>query len=198
MGCCPLILTDIMDECESVLQILDGLVLTDRLETGSEYPEQLFRQDASDIEFARAAIEADLPLLGLGRGSQMINVALGGQLSTPFDAGANDATLSSQDSSRVAREIGDHREHDVAIAPNSKLRRIIGPALRVRCRHMRRIEFLGTDVVAVGEARDGTVEAIEVPKRSFIIGTQWTPQPGATTLALMESLFEAARVRSVT
>jgi putative glutamine amidotransferase len=139
--------------------------------------------DAAELALARAADERGLPLLGVCRGLQAINVARGGTLH---------------------QHVADHRQagaasetvHTVAVAPGSKLAALTGGGtLAVNSFHHQAAADLGSGLRAVAAAPDGTVEGLEDPARPFVVGVQWHAEAlvaRPAQLALFEGLVAAA------
>ncbi|MGB9799311.1 MAG: gamma-glutamyl-gamma-aminobutyrate hydrolase family protein [Thermanaerothrix sp.] len=179
-----------------VLQRLDGLLLTG----GADVDPALFGgqphpsvygvdacRDATEIALVRMAVENGWPFLGICRGIQVINVALGGTLYTdlPDQLGTQVAHRS--------EEVG----HLVRIDPSSRLASVVNTAeLRVNSYHHQGIERLAPGLKAVGWAPDGLIEAVEVPGHPFGLGVQWHPERRLDFpphLALFEALIQAAQ-----
>lgn len=144
-------------------------------------------RDASELALARAALAHGVPLLGICRGMQVINVALGGtlhadhsELPAPADRhpGGDWDRWDDVVSARLAGRPGPgHPSHDVTTAPGTRLAEIVGPALHVNSYHHQSIDRLGDGVVAAARAPDGVVEAIEVPGAAAeTIAVQWELQ----------------------
>ncbi|MEU4225236.1 gamma-glutamyl-gamma-aminobutyrate hydrolase family protein [Nonomuraea sp. NPDC026600] len=133
-------------------------------------------QDGFDLEVARQAMAAGLPLLAVCRGLQVVNTALGGTLEQ--DAGD-----------------GGHRHfvHPVALLPGSLLEGITGvQKVTVSCYHHQRVTLAGAGLVATAEAADGTVEALEAPAlASWFAAVQWHPEDGAHQDPVQQALFDA-------
>jgi putative glutamine amidotransferase len=141
--------------------------------------------DAFELAVARHADAAGLPLLGICRGAQTLNVARGGSL---------------------IQHLEDHRQttpgwkvaHDVAVEPGSRLAQALGAdAVSVNSFHHQAVERLGDGLRAVAWAPDGTVEGIEGANGRFVLGVQWhaetldeVERPQARLFA---ALVEAAR-----
>jgi len=171
---------------DATLDALDALVLAGgadvdpaaygaephRCTTGTR-PER----DAAEIPLARRALERDMPLLGICRGMQLMNVALGGTLiqHLPDDVGHSDHR----------RQLGsfENADHDVRLAPGSLAARACGELLHAtKSHHHQAVERLGDGLVASGwSVLDDLVEAIEVPDARFALGVQWHPEvdPGS-------------------
>ena len=138
----------------------------------SEYDVDL-EQDAFDLAIARVALGSDLPLLAICRGTQAVNIALGGDLTQDMDT--------------------DHRHHvhPLTITPSSALTKITGPQMRASCYHHQCVGRLGNGLVATAYAEDGTVEAVELPgRRGWFLGTQWHPEDTAADDPTQASIFK--------
>ena len=168
------------------LDLLDGLVLaggadidpasygeTTHAETVDTVPER----DAFEIALTRAAIERDLPVLGICRGMQLINVALGGALRQhlPDHSGHEEHR----------RVIGsfDGSEHDVRLVAGSLAARAAGELEHcTKSHHHQGVERLGEGLLVSGVfVRDELPEAIELPGRRFVLGVQWHPEADPTS-----------------
>ena len=137
-------------------------------------------QDAFDLAVARWALDAGVPLLAVCRGWQLVNVALGGDLEQHM----------------VEPHL--HRLHDVTVEPGVELASVVGSRASVSCFHHQRVRRLGSGLVPVATADDGTVEAAVLPSASgWFLGVQWHPEDTVdgdpAQLRLFESLVDAAR-----
>lgn len=152
-------------------------------------------RDAYEMELLHEFMEAKKPVLGICRGMQLINVALGGSLFQD---------LPTQCPGAVAHESGeyDRNAHSVAFAENSQLVRWFGGAAggRVASIHHQAINRLGRDLAMEAHAQDGVVEAIRGTGRGFVFGVQWHPefhqQAGIELLdcaPILEAFLAAAR-----
>jgi putative glutamine amidotransferase len=144
------------------------------------------RADRDDSEFAlvQAALEAGLPLLGICRGLQVLNVALGGTLfqHLPESIGVLDHGPSP----------GVFGRSTVKVAPGSRLAGLLGTeTLTVPCHHHQSIDRLGGGVTPTAWSADGVIEAIEVPAHPFAVGVQWHPEADQG-LSLFRALVAAA------
>lgn len=133
-----------------------------------------------DLAALRAALSADLPVLGVCSGAQLLNVLHGGDLHQHLpDAGFG----------------LDHREtHDVHTAGGTLARRVMGDSPGVISEHHQAVSRLGRGLRVTSVAPDGLVEALEVPGRRFALGVQWHPERCETGagVRLAEALVEAA------
>jgi len=178
----------------SLLDRLDGLVLSgggdiDPARYGADRdpatdPANPGRDDA-EIELARQAIAAGLPLLGICRGLQVVNVALGGTLHQHLPA------LVGHDGH--SPEQHGYGSHKVSVAAGSELADILGRSeAAVPTHHHQSVGRLGEGLVATAWTDDGTVEAAELAEpASFMIAVQWHPEAG-DDLSLFGALAAAA------
>lgn len=151
-------------------------------------------RDEYELELVRRAIDANLPLLAICRGAQVLNVACGGTLvqHIPDQIG----TLVNH----MVREPPHAIAHDVWITSGSLLEtllkeRLDGDTCAVNSRHHQAPAALGKGLVVTATAPDGVIEAIENPSKSFCLGVQWHPENFYRTgefRALFEGLVKAA------
>jgi putative glutamine amidotransferase len=146
-------------------------------ETGRTWPER----DRFELGLTHAALERDMPVLGVCRGMQMLNVALGGTLDQHLD-----------DCETHRHTPGAFSDHEVRLAQDSLAARVVGSEqTAVKSHHHQGIGELGEGLVAVGWA-DDVVEAIELPGKRFALGVLWHPEEDERS-NVIGSLVEAAR-----
>jgi putative glutamine amidotransferase len=184
---------------DDVLDGLDGLLLAggadiDPAMYGAErHPKTVNTRpdrDRAEIAIARRALERDVPLLGICRGMQLLDVALGGTLvqHLPDDVGHTDHR----------RSLGsfDNADHDVRLAPGSLAARAAGETLHAtKSHHHQGVRDIGDGLDVTGWATvDDLPEVLEDPTRRFALGVQWHPEadPDSTVIT---ALVEAARRR---
>jgi len=141
-------------------------------------------RDDAEIALFRAALAAGTPILGICRGVQLMNVALGGTLIQHLpDAVGHDGHSPTP---------GTMAEHKVTVgAPGSRLAGILGEgAQMVPTHHHQGIGRIGAGLIATAWAEDGTVEAVEIDGQ-FALGVQWHPEAGNHP-TLIRALIEAA------
>ena len=152
-------------------------------------------RDAYELELARRAIEADLPLLAICRGIQVLNVARGGTLIQHIPDELQDGL------NHTLREPAYAIAHDVWVTDGSLLEQLMrerleGDTLPVNSRHHQAVKALGEGLVMTGTAPDGVIEAVEDPRRRFCLGVQWHPENFYRTgefRAIFEAFVAAAR-----
>lgn len=158
-----------------VLRVLDGLVLSggadlDPALYGAEAePLTVSRpeRDAAELVLARAALERDLPVLGVCRGMQLLTVAAGGTLHQHLP------DVLGHENHRPAPAVYGHQE--IAFESGSRIAALMGEDRSVRCYHHQGVAEPGSLVVS-GRAADGLVEAVEDPAKLFALGVQWHPE----------------------
>ncbi len=154
----------------------------------AEDPDRL--RDAYEVVLVREALRRGMPLLGICRGMQVMNVALGGDLRQhlPEHLGA--------DTHRRTTGTFAGNEHLVALTPGSLAARAAGETThRVPSHHHQAIDRLGDGLMVTGVAvDDGIPEAIEVPGRRFVLGVQWHPEADPSS-PVIAALVDAARDR---
>ncbi|HEY1689674.1 MAG TPA: gamma-glutamyl-gamma-aminobutyrate hydrolase family protein [Solirubrobacteraceae bacterium] len=147
-------------------------------------------RDAVEIALVRAAIAQDVPLLGICRGMQLINVALGGTLMQhlPERFGHDD---------HLRREgTFDGADHDVQLQQGTLIAAIAGETLHsTKSHHHQGVERVGEGLVVTGTAPvDDLPEALELPGRRFVLGVQWHPEADPSS-PVVGAFVDAARQR---
>ena len=184
-----------IEDPDPLLDPLDGLILAGGVDLGpanyganhhpeTDPPNEL--RDAFELALARRALEREIPLLGICRGMQVMNVAAGGTLHQhlPDVVGHNDH--------RVVP--GTFGEHEVRLADGSLAARAAGEEQHVtKSHHHQGVDVIGDGFVVTGwSSIDELPEAIEDPGRRFALGVQWHPEADETS-RLIAALVEDAR-----
>ena len=121
-----------------------------------------------EIQLVRLALARELPVFGICGGAQVLNVALGGALYQD---------IPSQVPKAYKHSGSPERAHTVDIVPNTRLAAILGmPEMRVNSLHHQAVKVPGQGLVVSASARDGVIEAVEIPGRPFVLGVQWHPE----------------------
>lgn len=132
-------------------------------------------RDTVELELTKWALEDGKPLLGLCRGLQVINVALGGSLHQDLEAQYPRGIK--HDYFPTAGFSRDYLAHEVEIASGSRLARVFDARrVTVNSMHHQGIRDLGQDLVATAYAPDGLIEGIEFGDDQFVVGVQWHPE----------------------
>jgi putative glutamine amidotransferase len=149
-------------------------------------------RDRYEIALARTAASTGQPLLGICRGAQIFNVALGGTLQPHVP------DMTDQRHDWYPDIPDDYLAHPVRIEEDSRLARIIGkPIVNVNSLHHQAVLKPGEGLQAVAHSPDNVIEAIELTAHPFAIGVQWHPEALHATqpeaLAIFKALVDAAR-----
>ena len=165
---------------EAVCKSLGGLILTG----GPDINPRAYHQepliglkeidDAADqmeIAFARLALQRDLPILGICRGLQVLNVAMGGSLYQDLATQKPDAINHTPAADRAVHT------HHVCIEPGTRLHGILQRRrLWVNSQHHQAIRDPAAELVPSAHAADGVIEAAEAPRHRFVVAVQWHPE----------------------
>jgi gamma-glutamyl-gamma-aminobutyrate hydrolase PuuD len=189
----PLLVPPSTDAVKETLDALDGLILSggadldpetygaeSHPETNGVRPER----DAAELALLQGALARDMPVLAVCRGSQILNVACGGDLvqHLPEVVGHE----------RHKETPGVFADHGVEILSGTRLGEVIGEHAPVKSHHHQGYGRLGEGLREAARAEDGTVEAIEDPSKRFALGVLWHPEEGEDA-ALFRALVDEAR-----
>jgi putative glutamine amidotransferase len=189
----PLVVPPCDEGVEETLDALDGIVFSG----GSDLDPGLYGQDAhpatkgvvaerdrAELALLQAALARDVPVLAICRGSQVLNVARGGDHlhHHPHEVGHQ----------RQSETPGVFGDHEVRVDGGSRLGAVLGDHAPVKSYHHQGLGAVGQGLAAVGWAEDGTLEAVEDPTRRFALGVLWHPEAG-DDLRLFEALVAEAR-----
>jgi putative glutamine amidotransferase len=147
-------------------------------------------QDSFEISLLNAALNLDLPVLAVCRGMQLANVVLGGSLVQHLGelANASDLLAHAPKQFPVGEEFA---LHQVNIEPGSKMALALGATqIKGASFHHQGIAELASDLIAVGHAPDGILEAVE-HRTKWLLGMQWHPEDTAATDSLQQNLYNA-------
>ncbi|MET8978606.1 gamma-glutamyl-gamma-aminobutyrate hydrolase family protein [Streptomyces sp. NPDC004539] len=133
-------------------------------------------RDAWESALIEAALSAGVPLLGICRGMQLLNVTLGGTLVQHMDG--------------HVKSPGVFGTHTVTPVPGTRYASLVPEAADVPTYHHQAVDRLAPGLVASAHAEDGTVEAVELSE-GWVLGVQWHPEMG-DDLRVMRGLVEAA------
>jgi putative glutamine amidotransferase len=181
---------------DETLDALDGLILSGgndlspdtygaepHPETTGTVPER----DRGELALLRAALDRDMPVLAVCRGSQVLNVLRGGDLvqHLPDVVGHE----------RHKHTPGVFADHGVELVPGTRLAEVLGSRAPVKSHHHQGFGRLGEGLRVAAHADDGTVGALEDPDRSFALGVLWHPEEGEDFELFHALVEESARYR---
>lgn len=149
--------------------------------TGAPRPQR----DDTEMAVLHRALQRGIPLLGVCRGIQVLNVALGGTLiqHLPDLVGHSGHNPSPGVFGTTA----------VVLEPGSRVGTAVGESVSVQCHHHQALDRIADGLGVTGRAEDGTVEAVELAGAPFVVAVQWHPEQDATDVRLMAALVAAAR-----
>ena len=189
----PLLIPPSSDGLEETLDVLDGVVFSGGSDVGPDtyghdpHPETkgvIEERDQFELALLHAALERDMPVLAVCRGSQILNVALGGDLVQHLpDVLGHDEHKHTP---------GEYADHDVSLEPGTRLEGLLGDHTPVKSHHHQGFGRIGSGLREAAHADDGTVEALEDPSRRFALGVLWHPEAGEDK-RLFEAFVEEAR-----
>jgi gamma-glutamyl-gamma-aminobutyrate hydrolase PuuD len=188
----PVLVPPSEDAIDETLDVLDGVIFSggsdlDPSTYGQErHPETrgvVADRDRAELELLQAALTRDMPVLAVCRGSQVLNVARGGDLIQHLpDVVGHDEHKHTP---------GQYADHDVELEPETRLAALLGDHAPVKSHHHQGFGRLGSGLRRAARAEDGTVEAVEDPSQRFAFGVLWHPEAGED-MRLFESLVEEA------
>jgi putative glutamine amidotransferase len=180
------------DGIDETLDAVDGLLFSG----GSDLDPDLYDQephpatsgvvaerDRAELTLLEAALARDMPVLAVCRGSQVLNIARGGDLVQHLPDVVGDE--------KHKHTPGTFADHDVTLEPGTRLAALLGDRAPVKSHHHQGIGRLGEGLHVAAYAEDGTVEAVEDPSHRFAFGVLWHPEAGED-LRLFEELVGAA------
>jgi putative glutamine amidotransferase len=185
------------DGVEETLEALDGLLFSG----GSDLDPGLYDQepheetfgihevrDRAELALLEAALERDMPVLAICRGSQVLNVARGGDLVQHLPELVGDE--------KHKNTPGTFADHDVTLEEGTRLGSLLGELGPVKSHHHQGIGRIGKGLQVAAHAEDGSVEAVEDPDRRFAVGVLWHPEAGEDARLFEELVREAAEYRA--
>jgi putative glutamine amidotransferase len=189
----PLVVPPSEEAIEETLGVLDGILFSG----GSDLDPELYgaelhpettgvreERDRAEMALLTAALERDMPVLAVCRGSQVLNVALGGDIVQHLPE------IVGHEGHRHTP--GDWSDHEVKLEPGSRVGELLGERAPVKSHHHQGYGKIGEGLREAGWADYGTVEALEDPSKRFTVGVLWHPEEGED-MALFEALVEEAR-----
>src|SRR5919204_4416898 len=188
----PLLVPPAADGIDETLDALDGLIFSG----GSDLDPELYGQephpetvglvperDRAELALLDGALARDLPVLAICRGSQVLNVALGGDLVQHLPDVVGDE--------KHKHTPGTFADHEIALEPGTRLESLLGDRAPVKSHHHQGFGRVGDGLRVAAHAEDGTIEAVEAPERRVPQGGLWHPEAGED-MKLFEALVEEA------
>jgi gamma-glutamyl-gamma-aminobutyrate hydrolase PuuD len=193
----PLLVPPSTDGIEETLDALDGLVFSG----GSDIDPELYDdqphpetkdvargRDDAELALLRAALDRDMPVLAICRGSQLLNVVQGGDLVQHLpEAVGHDGHKETS---------GTFSDHAVAIEEGTLLHQLVGKHSPVKSHHHQGFGRVGHGLRVSAHAEDGSPEAVEAPDRRFALGVLWHPEAGEDARLFEALVAEAAEYRT--
>jgi putative glutamine amidotransferase len=188
------------DDPQPALELIDGLILAGGADIDpASYAQQAHpetvgtvpERDAFELALARGAIARDMPVLGICRGMQLINVACGGTLVQHLPE-----RFGHEEHRRVPGSF-DGAEHDVILTEGSLAARAAGETVHMsKSHHHQGVELLGEGLLVSGTSMlDELPEAIELRDASFVLGVQWHPEADLESSVVGALVVAAAAAR---
>ncbi|GGA65902.1 gamma-glutamyl-gamma-aminobutyrate hydrolase family protein [Ornithinibacillus halotolerans] len=153
-------------------------------------------RDKFEIELMKKILEVDKPILGVCRGSQTLNIALGGDMFQDIYAQHSGKLLQHQQKAPT-----EHGSHFVTVSEGSLLHRITGKtSLRVNSRHHQANRKVNHPLRICAQASDGVIEAIESTDHRFVLGLQWHPENllrgnDRNSIAIFKAFIDACQTK---
>ena len=189
----PLLVPPSEDGVEETLAAVDGLVFSG----GSDLDPELYDQephdettgvhperDRAELALLQAALARDMPVLAVCRGSQVLNVARGGDLVQHLPDVVGDE--------KHKHTPGTFADHDISLEAGTRLASLLGEHAPVKSHHHQGFGRIGDGLRVAARAEDGTVEAVEAPGRRLALGVLWHPEAGEDLRLFEELVREAA------
>jgi len=217
-----LVLPRVNGHLEDALEVCDGILLgggrdIDPARYGQEPSEHLAPteplRDAFELELTERSLDRGLPILGMCRGIQILNVALGGTLvqdvavkpewaDHPTDRGWKAWKEVERSSLDGDAEVPPHPRHPISIEAGSRLHAALGvEEIEVDSFHHQALDRIAGELRVVARAPDGVVEAVELDSDGYVLGVQWELQEewrvDRRFLAIFAHFVEAASASSL-
>jgi putative glutamine amidotransferase len=178
---------------EETLAAVDGMLFPGGADLdpelyGQEPHEATFgvdgERDQAELTLLEEALARDMPVLAVCRGSQVLNVARGGDLQQHLPDVIGDE--------RHKHAPGTFSDHDVTVEAGTRLAALVGERALVKSHHHQGFGRMGVGLRVAARAEDGTIEAVEDPELRFAVGVLWHPEAGED-LKLFDELVRNAR-----
>jgi putative glutamine amidotransferase len=180
-GGLPIILPSTGEECEEYLAILDGIYFSGGIDINPMFfgedpicgvESTNIERDRFEIELYKKAVRIDLPMLGVCRGMQVINIAAGGTIYQDLSAQLPNSICHNQDGSPLSDYF-----HKILIEENSKLYNIHkNKEIYTNTFHHQAVKDVAPGFKITAKTKDGVIEAIESINNRYILAVQWHPE----------------------
>jgi putative glutamine amidotransferase len=189
----PLLVPLVAEGVEETLEAVDGMVFPGGADLDpdlydQEPHEETFgvdsERDRAELTLLEEALARDMPVLAVCRGSQVLNVARGGDLEQHLPDVVGDE--------KHKHAPGTFSDHDVTVEAGTRLAALVGEKAPVKSHHHQGFGQIGQGLRIAARAEDGTIEAIEDPDRRFAVGVLWHPEEGED-MKLFEELVRNAQ-----
>jgi putative glutamine amidotransferase len=193
----PLLVPPSVEGIDETLDALHGILFSG----GSDLDPELYGQaphpetfgiaeerDRAELALLEAALARDMPVLAVCRGSQVLNVALGGDLVQHLPDVVGDE--------KHKHTPGTFAEHDVRLEADTRVGSLLGERAPVKSHHHQGFGRLGQGLTAAAWADDGTLEAVEAPSHRFALGVLWHPEAGEDARLFQELVRQAEEYRA--
>jgi putative glutamine amidotransferase len=193
----PVLIPPSEDGVAETLAAVDGLVFSG----GSDLDPDLYddepheatagvvpERDRAELALLEAALARDMPVLAVCRGSQVLNVARGGDLVQHLPDVVGD--------DKHKHTPGTFADHDVTLEPGTRLAELLGDRAAVKSHHHQGFGRVGRGLRVAAHAEDGKVEAVEDPSHRFALGVLWHPEAGEDRKLFEELVGAAAEYRA--
>ena len=198
----------VVDDEESIknqLKICDGLILSGGPDIHPKYFNEEFhinlgyvdsKLDEHQIKITKMALQKDIPILGICRGNQLLNVVCGGSLYQDVEQFHHKVLKHTQNANR--HEVS----HKIIIEPQSKLHQMYNHEIWVNSYHHQSIKELGKNLKITSKSSDGIIESVEHIHNNFVIGVQWHPEmmlsnPESNMNILLQEFVKACKSEKV-
>ena len=193
----PLLVPPSQEGIEETLDAVDGLIFSG----GADIDPDLYGQDPhpetsgvhpdrdrGELALLEAALHRDMPVLAICRGSQMLNIARGGDLVQHLPEVVGDE--------KHKHTPGTFADHDVTIERGTRLGDLLGGHAPVKSHHHQGFGRIGEGLRVVAQAEDGAIEAVEATDRRFAFGVLWHPEAAEDRKLFAALVDEAATYRA--
>jgi len=140
--------------------------------------------DVLQVALIKQAVKTNKPILGICRGAQLLNVALGGNLYQDINSQVENSN------GHRFTFIKSDTVHEITLQAETKLSSLFGNNIYVNSIHHQAINKLGKGLIVSAQSNDGIIEGIELPSHKFAIGVQWHPEMMLTKSDTMKCLFD--------